>query len=228
MKKLFILSALVLASFAQATTFVSNQSNIRVPGTGTGGTTTGSAGVYPITFTVSGFGANVVSDVNISLNWSTGTVNTDTGGHSFADDIDVLLVNPAGVAVLFLSDAGGSANWGGLYTFDDEAAAAVTDSNPSGVTTSDFIANGSYQVSSYSTGDVFLAPAPGVWGSLLSDFDGGLADGTWSMYIMDDVSGDIGMLVDARLDVEAVPEPATMILLSAGAAAIAARRRKKA
>lgn len=218
-----------MASFAQATTFVSNQSNIRVPGTGSGGTTTGSAGVYPITFTVSGFGANTVSDVNISLNWSTGTVNTDTGGHSFADDIDMLLVNPAGVAVLFLSDAGGSSNWGGVYTFDDEAAAAITDSNPTGLTTNDFITNGSYKVSSYSTGDVFLSPAPaGPWGALLSDFDGGLADGTWNLYIMDDVSGDIGMLVDASLEIEAVPEPATMILLGAGAAAIAARRRKKA
>lgn len=230
MKKALIFAGVVLAAASQATFFNSNESNIAVPGTGTGGTATGSAGAYPITFNVN-TGGGIVTDVNIEINWSTEAVGAITGGHSFGDDIDMLLVNPLGTSVLFLSDAGGSSNFLGTYLFDDEAAGPMSDGNPSGLGTNDTVPNGTYQVSSYSVGDVFLAPAPqSGWGAVLSGFDAAAADGVWTLYVMDDAAGDIGTIVSARLDItsEAVPEPMSMIALAGVGAFIARRKRKSA
>jgi hypothetical protein len=239
MRKLLILSALAVAGAAHADLFniTSNQLNVRVPLPGqSGGTTIANspAGVYPITFTVSG--VTNVTDVDITLNFGLrASTNTTVGGpddfagreHTFAGDMEMLLVSPLGTTCFFMSDAGGFNNLRGRYTFDDEAAGQM--SAASFGTTNDPIVNGSYKPSAYTPTEVFFAPAPGgVHGLTLAGFDGADPNGTWSLYIMDDAGGDWGYLDNAALNITGtpVPEPATMAALGLGVAALLRRRRK--
>jgi subtilisin-like proprotein convertase family protein len=108
--------------------------------------------------------------------------------HTFPDDIDVLLVGPGGQKLLLMSDAGGSDDLANnTYTFDDTAAATLADGALN--------ASGTYKPSNFGTGDTFPAPAPvGPYPDpqLLSVFNGVNPNGTWSLYVFDDVGGDIG------------------------------------
>jgi hypothetical protein len=236
MRKLVFFGMLASAAFVNGQTFTSTQSDIRIPLPGqSGGTTitTSPAQFYPITFTVSGAGA--LTDLNITLNFGTReSTNTTVGGpddfagreHTFAGDMDMLLVGPTGATVFFMSDAGNANNLNGTYTFDDEAAAPMSASTIG--TTDDSVANGSYQVSAYTPTETFFTPAPaGPYGTTLSVFDGLNPNGTWALYIMDDAGGDWGYLNNAQLNITAVPEPGSMLALAAGLALVAARRRRR-
>lgn len=55
----------------------------------------------------------------------------------------------------------------------------------------------------------------------------GDASGTWTVEFADAANGDSGDILSWSLDTNAVPEPSTIILLSAGVAAFVAKRRKK-
>ena len=116
------------------------------------------------------------------------TVTLKNMNHTFPDDVDVLLVGPGGQKLLLMSDAGGSADIiNNTYTFDDAAAATMTDIGP--------LASGTFKPSNFDTVDTFPAPAPvGPYPDpqLLSVFNGVNPNGTWSLFINDDVGGDIG------------------------------------
>jgi hypothetical protein len=231
--------AAALGSSALAQNFNSNQTDVRIPLPGQSGGSTAAnspAGSFPITFTVSGAGS-ITSDVNLTLNFGT-RVSTSTvvGGpddfpgreHTFFGDLDMLLVSPTGASVFFLSDAGGSNNARGTYVFDDEAAGLIPSATVG--TSADPVPNGSYQVSAYTPTENFStfgggAPAPG-YGTAFSAFDGLNPNGTWRLYILDDAGGDWGYLNGATLNLTAVPEPATLVLLGSGVALLLRRRRK--
>jgi len=150
----------------------SNPANIAVPGAGT----SGPAAPYPSTIAVAGV-VDPVARVTVSIN---------TASHTFPDDIDVLLVGPTGARIILLSDAGGSNDaTGQTWTFDDSAANLVPDSAA--------IPTGTYRPTNYGTGDTFPAPAPAApYGSALSAFNGLNPNGNWSLFVVDDVGGDIG------------------------------------
>ena len=181
------------------------------PGAGTTPATIGTASVYPITFDVAGL-TGPTTDVNLTFT---------NLSHTFPDDLDMLLVDPTGVPVLFWSDAGGGTDIvAGTVTIDDQAAIALPDSTA--------ITSGSYQPANYLTGDTFAAPAPAGPYSLvaLSSFNGLSPNGTWSLYITDDAGGDAGSLDSVTLSVTAgVPEPTTLGLAGVGALALLRRRR---
>ena len=137
----------------------------------------GLANPYPSTITVSGISAAVFR-VRVSL------LNLS---HSFADDLDVLLVGPDGRATLLMSDGGGEFSINAAsVTFDDAATTALGDSSP--------IVSGTVRPSNFGQDqDFFAAPAPTApYATNLSIFNGSDPNGSWSLYIMDDAEKDSG------------------------------------
>jgi hypothetical protein len=160
----------------------SSSAAIAIP---SGPATSGPATPYPSTITVAG-----VTDPVARV-----TVRLKQISHTFPDDVDVLLVGPTGAKFILISDVFGSGDLTGqTYTFDDRASAFLSDAGPAPP-------SGSFKPTNYGTGDTFPAPAPvgpyltpGPAGtsSLTAAFNGLNPNGTWSLYVVDDVGGDIG------------------------------------
>jgi len=108
--------------------------------------------------------------------------------HTYPDDLDIMLVGPAGQNAVFMSDAGLSGDIAGInLTFDDAAATVLPDGTQ--------LASGTYQPANYEAGDAFAAPAPAPsGGAALSVFNGTSPNGTWSLYLMDDAGQDVGSI----------------------------------
>ena len=140
------------------------------------------------------------SDINVSgLSEDIGilTVTLHDLSHTWPDDIDVLLVGPTGETVILMSDVGAGAP--GVtnvnLTFVDSAPSL--DNQP-------FI-SGTYSPTDLQTGDAFDSPAPaGPYATSLNALAGVNPNGTWSLYIMDDVNNDGGS-VDGGWSITFVP-----------------------
>jgi subtilisin-like proprotein convertase family protein len=166
----------------ETTTTFSNSTAIIIPATGTSGPAT----PYPSNITIAGF-TKPVTRVTVTLKQIS---------HTFPDDIDVLLVGPTGAKFVLMSDVAGSSDLTGqTFTFDDQAAALLPDGTAP--------PSGSFKPTNYSTGDAFPAPAPagpyltpGTAGgsSLTAAFNSLNPNGIWSLYVVDDVGGDVGMI----------------------------------
>jgi subtilisin-like proprotein convertase family protein len=153
----------------------------------------GTATPYPTSIVVAGLGN--VTDVNVTLS----NIN-----HTFPDDVDILLVGPNAATQKFvlMSEAGGGNALNNVtLKFDDSAATKLSDSG--------VIGSGSFQPTNFSTAaDAFPAPAPaapwgnhpgtagGGTGTLAATFNGATANGTWSLYVVDDAAGDVGIIAD--------------------------------
>jgi len=144
-----------------------NPATIVVPGEGP-------ASPYPSTITVSG--AGTVQSIGVRLH---------DVSHGFPADLDVLLVGPGGQSVVLMSDVGGS-------TPVVNASLEFRDGAP-GIAGP--LAAGLYRPTNLTAGDPFPAPAPaGPHGASLSVFDGTNANGTWSLYVLDDFAVDAGSI----------------------------------
>jgi subtilisin-like proprotein convertase family protein len=150
----------------------------------------GVATPYPSNITVSGI-INPVTKVTITL----------TGfNHTFPSDVDVLLVGPGGQKFILVSDVIGGTDAVGInWTFDDTAAAFIGSTGTP--------ASGTFQPTNYTTcQDPFAAPAPagpylspGGIGApcgtdTLAAFNGVDPNGTWSLYVVDDLGADVGTI----------------------------------
>jgi uncharacterized repeat protein (TIGR01451 family) len=135
----------------------------------------GQANTYPSTLNVSGV-TGLVTKVKVHLRQFS---------HSFPEDVDILLVGPAGQKVLLMSDAGAGTSVSGLnLTFDDGAASLLG---------SAAITSGSFRPTDYAPGDAFPSPAPsGPFAANLSVFNGLNPNGAWSLFVFDDAAGDAG------------------------------------
>jgi Ca2+-binding RTX toxin-like protein len=149
----------------------SNPNPITIPSSGT-------STPYPSTINVSGLSGNINSLKVTLTNLS----------HTWPDDIDVLLVGPTGTKALLMSDVGGSSGVNNVtLTFDPTATSSLPDSG--------LITSGSYKATDVGTGDIFNAPAPGgPYGTDFSVFNNTNPNGTWSLYVMDDMGGDSGTI----------------------------------
>ncbi len=165
---------------ANPTQTFSNPTAILVPATGT---TSGVASPYPSTIAVSG----VPSAAKI-------TVRLKQFNHTFPDDVDVLLVSPTGQKMIVMSDVGGGIDAVNLDITLDGAAASLL---PDGTV----LTSGTFRPTNVGAGDTFAVPAPaGPYLSaapagtdtLTAAFGGQDPNGTWSLYIVDDLDADIG------------------------------------
>lgn len=152
-----------------------------------------SAVPYPSAISVSGL-VGVITNVSVTLRGLT---------HSYPDDIDVLLVGPGGRRAMLMSDAGGS------FPVNEVTLTFDTVSRP--IPNSAQISSGAYSAANWggSTGDNFLPPAPaGPHSASLDSFDGGIPNGTWALYIKDDIPVNDGELANGwSLTIATGPEP---------------------
>ena len=151
--------------------FFSNPNAITIPSSGAGNP-------YPSTINVSGLTGGINS-LKVTL----------TGlSHTWPDDIDVLMVGPSGAKALLMSDVGGSNTLNNVtLVFDPSATGFLPDNSQ--------IAGGTYKPTDFETGDLFNSPAPvGPYGANFAVFNNTNPNGTWSLYVMDDVGGDSGTI----------------------------------
>ena len=106
----------------------------------------------------------------------------------------MLLVGPGGQNLIVMSDVANAGGFGANnanITFDDSAASGVP---ASGVITGTV----TYKPTNASVGtpDSFPAPAPApsVNTTLAAAFTGSAPNGTWSLYTVDDTTGDVGSI----------------------------------
>jgi len=111
-------------------------------------------------------------------------------GHTFPDDVDILLVGPGGQNSILMSDAGGGTNVTDLeLNFSDSALQYLPDITQ--------LFSGVYLPTEYDSTDTFPAPAPvGPYGTHLSVFNGLNPTGDWDLYVYDDTGGDLGLVAD--------------------------------
>ncbi|MGH2672886.1 MAG: hypothetical protein ACRDHC_07910 [Actinomycetota bacterium] len=156
---------------APSPTVVSSTQAITIPDSGLGVP-------YPSSIEVSGL-VGTVAEVKVTLAGF---------GHEFPDDVDVLLLGPAGQSVVLMADMGGFDTVGNVsLTFDDDAPATVPDET--------LIVSGSYRPTREKRCCRFdgTAPAPPPpHAAALSAFDGTDPNGTWSLFVFDDGVGDQG------------------------------------
>ncbi len=131
---------------------------------------------YPSTIAVTGLpttGARVQSVVLNGVN------------HTWSDDIDIVLQSPTGTNVTLMSDVGGTGILtNATYTFSDAGVAmSIAAGNPTGT----------YRPTNNAPADNYPAPGPGAINDApsLSNFTGNF-NGTWRLFVFDDVFGDNG------------------------------------
>jgi subtilisin-like proprotein convertase family protein len=159
-----------------------NTTAITIPSSGNGTP-------YPSAIVVSGEPSNIT---NV-------TVNMIGATHTFSDDIDVMMVGPGGTtadALYLMSDAGGSVGLDAAadLTIDDAAATVMPDSA--------VIATGSWRPTNYGASDTMTGatpttgqnPATAGTATLASVYNTKNPNGTWNLYVRDDVGGDTGTI----------------------------------
>ena len=168
---------LLTVSLAPSFSTFANPGTIIIPSSGTGTP-------YPSNIAVAGMPATGVS---------VQTVRLFGVNHTWGNDVDILLQSPTGQNVVIMADAGGTAGIpNATYTFSDAGAAMSTGgANPTGTYHTIDFADGS-------GADNYPAPGPGAFsqpGTALSLF-GNVADvnGTWKLFVVDDVGGDQGSI----------------------------------
>lgn len=157
----------------------------------------GTAVPYPVPIAVAGI-SSPVSKIQVQLNNLT---------HTFPDDIDILLVSPAGQKMIIMSDCDGGLDVTGItLTLEDSATTFLPDFA--------MLTTGSFKPTDFEAAEVsFPAPAPGtpyaLPGPLLGNtatlngtfFVGspGSLNGPWNLFIVDDSNVDSGSMVSWQI-----------------------------
>lgn len=138
----------------------------------------GVANPYPSVIPVSGL-SGLVGKVTVTLHGLS---------HSFPSDVNVLLVNPAGERVVLMSHAGGAYSVTNLtLTFDDGAAGALPAGAP--------LASGSFRPTRLGKAVSFPPPAGSApYAAELRALAGSSPNGSWALYLLDDSTGDSGLV----------------------------------
>ncbi len=116
------------------------------------------------------------------------TVRLNAFSHTYPGDVKVMLVSPSGTAVMLMAyGGGGTAAVSTDLTFDDAGSTNFTPSVSGTYHPIDNSGGGAF-------GDPFPAPAPSAYYTELAAFVGNPANGTWSLYVVDDGAGDVGTI----------------------------------
>ncbi len=171
----------------------SNTTPIDLPA-GQPATSVGPGSPYPSNIVVSGLTGNKVIKVEL-----TGVT------HTYPGDLDFLLVGPGGQKYIFLSDSGG----GGAVS---NLTITLTDGASAQPSTTQWVA-GEFRPYNNGANDPFASPAPAspytnaapagsdTFASVFGT-SGTALNGTWSLYAVDDASGDFGTMAGWKLNFE--------------------------
>lgn len=162
---------------AGCSTVVYSGSGMTIPA-GAPTTTSGPSSLYPSNINVSGL-TGKITGVGVRFNNLT---------HTFTADLDMLLRGPNGDTCMVMSDAGGG-NPGvtGINIGFTHNATLAVGSPPLDATT--------YRPTDVAPGDTMPGSAPaGPYGATFAGFNGKDPNGTWSLFVNDDVGGDVGSL----------------------------------
>src|SRR5882724_2827069 len=158
----------------------------------------GLASPYPSSLTVSGLNSNLLK-VTVTLKQMT---------HTQPDDVDVLLVGPAGQKAILMADCGGINVINNVtLTFDNAASSSLPDSAQ--------IVSGTYKPTDLdggSEGVTFPSPAPPrPYVADLSVFNGSNPNGAWQLYILDDTPSFSGNISGGWTLNVTTPEPSCCV-----------------
>jgi len=154
-----------------AQTTFSNATNISIPGSGNGSP-------YPSTIAVSGMD-NCVTEIQVRI---------PNISHTYYDDIDIMLSGPGNTVRIFLmSDCNGDNSGTGNRNFlFRQSGGALSDGSLN--------ASGTYRPTDFQTGES-LPTIGAATTTTLASFNGINPNGTWSLWVRDDASGDAGSLI---------------------------------
>jgi len=151
----------------------------------------GPANPYPSSIAVSGMSGSV-TDVSVEI---------PDIVHNWSRDFDILLVSPTNRGVLLLSDAGSSPISGSIR---------FADGSPSPIEDGQIVLPGTFAPTNYGTEvDVFPnGPSP-VMGQAMSHFDGEDPNGSWQLWVVDDLQSDVNgsMSQGWRITITAEEDP---------------------
>lgn len=177
MKPLYIVLGLFLlgcSGLVRSQTYT-NPNPIFIPNSGQGSP-------YPSTINVAG-APIAINGVSVTLFGLT---------HTWHNDIDIILVSPGGEGFTIMSDVGGSTDPFGDYTIDDDAPAIMSQTVA--------VPAGSYRPTDYFPDVYGDIPFPITFSqtagtaTFASVYNGDNANGVWSLYVFDDVGGDLGQI----------------------------------
>jgi hypothetical protein len=211
--RVFSISLGVIATLAgNALAQFSNSAPIVIPGPGSSSGTS---------IPVVGIGTSV-TDVSVEIEGFTQTHPADVG---------IVLVGPTGAALALMGDCGGSQTATLINLVLSDSGFTLLPQNTA-------LISGTYMPTQYASLGSFPSPGPGVAykspalvgaDNFLTTFLGSDPNGTWSLYAMDPVAGDVGTIADGwGLTITAVPEPTSPCFIAAGGAYFACRRRRRA
>jgi subtilisin-like proprotein convertase family protein len=172
-----------------------------------------SATPYPSSITVSGFAEQVVTKAAVSLYGFT---------HEFPSDVDILLVGPQGQKTIVMANAGGQNKYSVtnlVLTFDDDAASMLPIFSQ--LVSGTFKPTDGYAALGYP--DLpFDFPLPAPAGNsnsptALSVFKNTDPSGTWKLFVVDDVSGDTGLIAGGWSLTLSIAVPIQIIRVQASA-----------
>jgi len=178
---------------------------------------------------IPGPGSSNGTSISVSgLENSITSVSVEIEGFSSTDpsDVGLVLVGPTGAALAILGGGGNSADVEGLNLVFSDTAGSLLPQAP--------FSAGSYKPTQYGSLGSFPSPGPGLaydspatfgTSSLASTFQGSNPNETWSLYAIDPTSGDTSEISDGwNLQINAVPEPASLSIIAVGAITLLARR----
>lgn len=133
---------------------------------------------YPSEIKVKGLRRGRLLDVNVTLhNFS----------HTYPDDVDVMLESPNSRRAVIMSDVGSSFDVSNLTIKLDDQAAALLPPNTQ-------LGSGTFRPTNDGLVDNFPAPAVPSSDVALSTFKGINPNGSWRLYVADDVGADGGSI----------------------------------
>jgi subtilisin-like proprotein convertase family protein len=135
---------------------------------------------YPSTITVAGaVGIFTLASVDLS-----------GIGHTYPDDIDILLAAPGTpTTATLMSDVGGSTAVVGINLHLTDGAPPLPDAGP--------LVSGTFAPTNVDNLDTWPAPAPApTGGTTLSSFNGTNPNGNWNLFVVDDAGADSGTIAN--------------------------------